>query len=113
MAQKTITQEEKSKKELQAEEQLKRAKANLAKVRREMKSQIRKEQNHHKYIIGGIVKKYFPDCFEFSEVELNRIIACAFSLDDVQNMIQTVISERVQSSDDGEFEDGEGADFEG
>ena len=108
-----MTKEEKTKKELQAEEQLKRAKANLAKVRREMKSQIRKEQNHHKYIIGGIVKKYFPDCFEFSEVELNRIIACAFSLDDVQNMIQTVIRERVQSGEVGEIEDGEGADFEG
>lgn len=107
MPQLIITQEEKSKKELQAEEQLKKAKANLAKVRREMKRQIRKEQNHHKYIIGGIVKKYFPECFEFSEVELNRIIACAFSLDDVQKMIQKVISEREQSSDEVENEDGE------
>ena len=113
MLQTTIVREEKSRKELQAEEQLKRAKANLAKVRREMKSQLRKEQNHHKYIIGGIVKKYFPDCFEFSEVELNRIIACAFSLDDVQNMIQTVISEREQSGDDAENEDGEGEEVEG
>lgn len=84
MVQKTITQEEKSKKELKAEEQLKRAKANLAKVRREMKSQLRKEQNHHKYIIGGIVKKYFPECLDFSEVELNRIIACA-SGDEIEN----------------------------
>lgn len=107
MSQLLITQEEKSKKELQAEEQLKRAKANLAKVRREMRSQLRKEQNHHKYIIGGIVKKYFPECFEFSEVELNRIIACAFSLDDVQKMIQTVISEREQSSEEVENEEGE------
>lgn len=71
--QKMVILEEKSKKELQAEEQLKKAKANLAKVRREMKSQLRKEQNHHKYIIGGIVKKYFPECFDFSETELNRI----------------------------------------
>ena len=108
MTQKTNKQDEKSKKELHAEEQLKRAKANLAKIRREMKSQLRKEQNHHKYIIGGIVKKYFPECFEFSEVELNRIISCAFRLDDVQNMIQTVISEREQSSDEVENEDEEG-----
>ncbi len=107
MTQRTNPQEEKSKKELQAEEQLKRAKANLAKVRREMKNQLRKEQNHHKYIIGGIVKKYFPECFDFSEVELNRIIACAFSLDDVQNMIQKVIGEREQSSDEVKNEDGE------
>ena len=113
MTQKTITQKEKSKKELKAEEQFKRAKANLAKVKREMKNELRKEQNHHKYVIGGIVKKYFPECFEFSEVELNRIIACAFSLEDVQNMIQTVISEREQSGDDAENEDGEGEEVEG
>ena len=104
MKQKAITQEEKSKKELQAEEQLKKAKANLAKVRREKKSQLRKEQNHYKYMIGGIVNKYFPECFDFSEMELNRIIACAFSLEDVQNMIKTVVSERIQSGEDGEIE---------
>ena len=40
-------------------------------------------------------------------MELNRIIACAFRLDDVQNMIQTVISDREQSSDEAENEDGE------
>lgn len=40
-------------------------------------------------------------------MELKRIIACALSLDDVQNMIQMVISEREQSSDEVENEDGE------
>lgn len=106
-----MTEEVRSKKVLQAEEKLKRAKANLAKVRREMKSQLRREQNHHKYIIGGIVKKYFPECFDFSEEELNRIIACAFSLDDVQMMIQKVIREREQSDDEVENDDGEEGGF--
>jgi hypothetical protein len=32
--------------------------------------------------------------FDFNELEMNRIIACAFSLKDVQNMINTVIKER-------------------
>ncbi len=102
-----MTKEEKTKKEVQAEELLKRAKANLAKVRREKKKQLRKEQNHYKFMIGGIVQKYFPECYDYNELELNRIIACAFSLDDVQNMIQMVISEREQSSDEVENEDGE------
>lgn len=38
--------------------------------------------------------KYFPDCVEFSEQEMNRIIACAFSLDGVKNMIELVRKER-------------------
>lgn len=39
--------------------------------------------------------KYFPECFEFNEQEMNRIIACAFSLRDVQNMISRVVNERA------------------
>ena len=92
-----MTQEEKSKKVMQAEEKVRQAKAMLARAKREEKKQIRREQNHHKFMMGGCVQKYFPeqyDCFEFSEQEMNRIIACAFSLKDVQNMIVTVIMDR-------------------
>jgi hypothetical protein len=48
-------------------------------------------------MMGGIVAKCFPEgysAYDFSELELNRIIACAFSLGDVKNMISLVISER-------------------
>jgi hypothetical protein len=48
-------------------------------------------------MMGGCVQKYFPEglnVFDFNELEMNRIIACAFSLKDVQNMINTVIKER-------------------
>ncbi len=48
-------------------------------------------------MMGGCVQKYFPDglsVFDFNEQEMNRIIACAFSLKDVKNMINTVMKER-------------------
>ena len=48
-------------------------------------------------MMGGCVLKYFPeglDAYDFNEQEMKRIIACAFSLKDVKNMINTVMKER-------------------
>jgi len=109
MEMKPITEQEKTAKELRAEERLKRAKADLAKIRRDKKSELRKAQERHKYMMGGCVRKYFPDgynCYEFSEFEMNRIIACAFSLDGVKKMIAKVVKERP--SDDTQDENAEG-----
>lgn len=94
MEQQTITAEEKSRQLMRAEEQAKRANANLIKARREERKRIRKLQDHHKFMMGGVVAKYFPECFNFDEQEMNRIIACAFSLKDVMNMVATVEKER-------------------
>lgn len=109
MEMKPITEQEKTAKELRAEERLKRAKADLAKIRRDKKSEMRKAQESHKFMMGGCVRKYFPDgydCYEFSELEMNRIIACAFSLDGVKKMIAKVVKERL--SDDPQDENAEG-----
>ena len=78
MEMKTITEQEKNAKELGAEERLKRAKADLAKNRRNNKSELRKAQESHKYMMGGCVRKYFPngyDCYEFSEHEMSRSVS--------------------------------------
>jgi hypothetical protein len=90
-----MTQEEKSKKILQAEERVKRAQAELAKAKREEKAKARKEQDHHKFIMGGIVAKYFPECYDFSEQEMTRILACAFKNPDIQNMIRAIVKDRT------------------
>ena len=37
----------------------------------------RKAENHHKYIMGDIIVKYFPDCYRYDEDELNRILSVA------------------------------------
>ena len=108
MEMKPIIEQEKTAKELRAEERLKRAKADLAKIRRDKKTELRKAQDSHKYMMGGCVRKYFPDgydCYEFSELEMNRIIACAFSLDGVKKMIDKVVKERP--SNDPQNENGE------
>ena len=47
-------------KALQALEQAKQRVANEKKKQNEKK---RKAENHHKYIMGGIIVKYFPDCY--------------------------------------------------
>jgi hypothetical protein len=61
-------------KALQALEQAKQRVANEKKKQNEKK---RKAENHHKYIMGGIIVKYFPDCYRYDEGELNRILSVA------------------------------------
>ena len=51
-------------KALQALKQAKRRVANEKKKQNEKK---RKAENHHKYIMGGIIVKYFPDCYRYDE----------------------------------------------
>lgn len=69
-----IKNNEKSAEILRAEEQLAQAKARLAEAKRKEGARKRKEENQHKYMMGGIVHKYFPECYQFFELELNRII---------------------------------------
>ena len=107
MEQKTITP-----KEQRALDKVKRANAELAKVRRDQKKQLRKEQEHHKFMMGGVVLKYFPEAYDFSEQEMNRIIACAFSLKDVKNMIATVLKERPDPTVSNDEEEAENYDFD-
>ena len=97
-------------KKQKAMEKVKRANAELAKVVREEKEQLRKTQDRHKYMMGGCVVKYFPEAYEFSEQEMNRIIACAFSLKDVKNMINTVLKERPDPALINDEEEGENDD---
>ena len=61
-------------KALQALEQAKQRVANEKKKQNEKK---RKAENHHKYIMGGIIVKYFPDCDCYDEGGLNRILSVA------------------------------------
>ena len=92
-----MTEQEKMTKVERKAQKVKQAQAEYRKAVREQKKQERKVQDRHKYMMGGCVQKYFPDglsVFDFNEQEMNRIIACAFSLKDVKNMINTVMKER-------------------
>ena len=90
-----MEQKEKSQKVLAAERKVAEAKARLNRAKKEESQKLRSFQNAKKYAMGGMIAKYFPECYDFSNEELLRIVACAFSLRDVQNMISTVVRERT------------------
>ncbi len=74
-------------KALQALEQAKQRVANEKKKQNEKK---RKAENHHKYIMGGIIVKYFPDCYSYDEGELNRILSVALQTRECQQVISKI-----------------------
>ena len=68
-------------KALQVLEQAKQRVANEKKKQNEKK---RKAENHHKYIMGGINVKYFPDWYRYDEGELNHILSVALQTRECQ-----------------------------
>ena len=90
----------------------KKLNAELAKIERKEKKETRKFQDHHKFMMGGAIVKYFPEAYDFTEQEMNRIIACAFKCRDVQNMIRTVIKERPEEDEYSSEEEDEIEDLE-
>ena len=68
---------------------------NKQKVRNEKK---RKAENHHKYIMGGIIVKYFPDCYHYDEDELNRILSAALQTKECQQVISKIKSESRETT---------------
>ena len=76
----------------QALKAVEQAKARLAKAKSKESEKRRREDTHKKIIIGGIVKKYFPDCQMFEEEEMNQILSVALSTQECRNEIQKVKS---------------------
>lgn len=69
---------------------LEQAKARVANERKEMNEKRRKEENHHKYLMGGIIVKYFPECYCFDETELNRILSVALATRECRQIIENI-----------------------
>ena len=58
---------------------LKQAQQRVANEKKKQNEKKRKAENHHKYIMGGIIVKYFPDCYRYDEDELTvscRLHSC-------------------------------------
>ena len=47
---------------------LEQAKARYEAERKKENEKRRKAQNHHKYLMGGIVAKYFPECYQYEHI---------------------------------------------
>ena len=83
------------KKALQALKQVQQRVANEKKKQNEKK---RKAENHHKYIMGGIIVKYFPDCYHCDEDELNRILSVALQTKECQQVISKIKAESRETT---------------
>lgn len=91
---------------------LEQAKARVANERKKLKEKRRKEENHHKYMMGGIIVKYFPECYQFDEDELNRILKAALATNECQQTIKSIKGKNGgyanhQSVEQGSMERGE------
>ena len=93
-----VQNNEKTAEVLKAERIVEQAKARLAEAKRKASQQKRKEENQHKYMIGGIVHKYFPECYQYDELELNRIIASGIKSEQCQRSIEIVKKESAEKS---------------
>ena len=82
-------------KALQALQQAKQRVANEKKKQNEKKH---KAENHHKYIMGGIIVKYFPDCYRYDEGELNRILSVALQTRECQQIISKIKTESRETT---------------
>ena len=51
-----------------------------------------------KYIMGGIIVKYFPDCYRYDEGELNRILSVALQTRECQQIISKIKSESRETT---------------
>lgn len=69
---------------------LEQAKARVANEKKKQNEKRRKAENHHKYIMGGIVAKYFPKCYCFDEQELNSILSAALATRECKQMIESI-----------------------
>ena len=63
------------------------AKARLANERKKQNERRRKAENRHKYMMGGIIVKYFPQCYRFEESELNRILSAALATQECRRVV--------------------------
>ena len=53
-------------------------------------------------MMGGIVHRYFPECYDYDEQELNRILAAGIKSDQCQRIIQLV---REESAGNGRLQE--------
>ncbi len=77
---------------------LKQAQQRVANEKKKQNEKKRKAENHHKYIMGGIIVKYFPDCYRYDEGELNRILSVALQTRECQQIISKIKAESRETT---------------
>ena len=77
---------------------LKQAQQRVANEKKKQNEKKRKAENHHKYIMGGIIVKYFPDCYRYDEGELKHILSVALQTKECQQIIAKIKSESREAT---------------
>ena len=77
---------------------LKQAQQRVANEKKKQNEKKRKAENHHKYIMGGIIVKYFPDCYRYDEGKLNRILSVALQTKECQQIISKIKAESRETT---------------
>ena len=77
---------------------LKQAQQRVANEKKKQNEKKRKAKNHHKYIMGGIIVKYFPDCYRYDEGELNHILSVALQTRECQQIISKITAESRETT---------------
>lgn len=80
---------------------LEQAKARYEAERRKQNEKRRKAENHHKYMMGGIIVKYFPECYQYEQNELDGILRDALSSPQFQKAVELVQKVNAQEYDIG------------
>ena len=73
-----------------AEKQLQQAKNRLTQEKKKANDARRRIENRHKYMMGGVVHKYFPECFAFEEDEMNEILKAALATQECRKVINDI-----------------------
>lgn len=75
-----------------AEKNLQQAKNRLAMEKKKANEERRRFENRHKYMMGGAVHEYFPECFSFDEAEMNEILKAALATQECRSVINAIKS---------------------
>lgn len=79
-----------------AQKKFEQAKARLEAEKKKQTENRRRFENHHKYMMGGAVVKYFPECYSFDEKEMNRIIAAAMKSEECRRVVRIIMDEAAE-----------------
>ena len=85
-----------------AQKALEQAKNRVANEKKKANEARRKFENRHKYMMGGIVHKYFPECYSFEENEMNEILKVALATPQCQRIISEIKSKANGQADKSE-----------
>ena len=84
---------------------LEQARARYEAERKKQNEKRRKAENHHKYMMGGIIVKYFPECYQYEQNELEGILSSALSSPQFREAVKLVQAVRDSASDPADAAD--------